>query len=158
MHFKISMSGKGRRVAARIQSDPFYGMMKTRVMRWVFQGHVFFSAIAGLRTASFAALRKTDMRWWSAAADRFFGGASPAAGGDAGDGDRARNGGFSGLLVGERGMVVPSHFALLAAPGLIWKGLRWMFDPESPFSIRPLPSRDLFRGDGYAVFHAVPGR
>ncbi len=37
------------------------------------------------------------------------------------------------------GMVVPSHFVPLAAPGMIALGLRWMLNPESPFSfsIRP---------------------
>ena len=44
---------------------------------------------------------------------------------------------------GNAGMVVPSHFVPLAAPGVIWQGLRWMFDPESPFSIRPRPSWEL---------------
>lgn len=44
---------------------------------------------------------------------------------------------------GNAGMVVPSHFVPLAAPGMIWKGIRWMFDPESPFSIRPRPSWEL---------------
>lgn len=35
------------------------------------------------------------------------------------------------------GMVVPSHFIPLAAPGMIAKGLRMMIHPESPFFIRP---------------------
>lgn len=35
------------------------------------------------------------------------------------------------------GMVVPSHFIPLAAPGMIAKGLRMMINPESPFFIRP---------------------
>ncbi len=48
-----------------------------------------------------------------------------------------------GCSTGNAGMVVPSHFVPLAAPGVIWKGLRWMFDPESPFSIRPRPSWEL---------------
>jgi D-amino-acid dehydrogenase len=44
---------------------------------------------------------------------------------------------------GNAGMVVPSHFVPLAAPGMIWKGIRWMFNPESPFAIRPRPSWEL---------------
>lgn len=44
---------------------------------------------------------------------------------------------------GNAGMVVPSHFIPLAAPGMIWKGIRWMFNPESPFAIRPRPSWEL---------------
>lgn len=51
--------------------------------------------------------------------------------------------GDAGCSTGNAGMVVPSHFVPLAAPGVIWKGLRWMFDPESPFSIRPRPSWEL---------------
>jgi D-amino-acid dehydrogenase len=39
--------------------------------------------------------------------------------------------------MGNAGMIVPSHFIPLAAPGMIAKGLRWMFNAESPFYIRP---------------------
>lgn len=39
--------------------------------------------------------------------------------------------------LGNAGMVVPSHFEPLAAPGMIAMGLKWMFNPESPFAIRP---------------------
>lgn len=39
--------------------------------------------------------------------------------------------------MGNAGMIVPSHFIPLAAPGMIAKGLRWMFDPKSPFFVRP---------------------
>lgn len=35
------------------------------------------------------------------------------------------------------GMVVPSHFIPLAAPGVISQGLRWMLNPLSPFYLRP---------------------
>ena len=41
------------------------------------------------------------------------------------------------------GMIVPSHFIPLAAPGMIKLGLKWMFNPESPFYIRPRPDIDL---------------
>lgn len=44
---------------------------------------------------------------------------------------------------GNAGMIVPSHFVPLAAPGIIPLALKWMFNPESPFSIRPRLSRDL---------------
>ena len=40
-------------------------------------------------------------------------------------------------------MIVPSHFIPLAAPGMIKLGLKWMFNPESPFYIRPRPDVDL---------------
>jgi D-amino-acid dehydrogenase len=38
---------------------------------------------------------------------------------------------------GNAGMIVPSHFTPLAAPGMIGLGLRWMLDRRSPFYIRP---------------------
>ena len=40
-------------------------------------------------------------------------------------------------------MIVPSHFTPLAAPGMIKLGLKWMWNPESPFYIRPRASWDL---------------
>jgi D-amino-acid dehydrogenase len=45
--------------------------------------------------------------------------------------------------LGNSGMVVPSHFVPLAAPGVISQGLRWMRDPESPFYVQPRLSWDL---------------
>lgn len=47
--------------------------------------------------------------------------------------------------LGNAGMIVPSHFIPLAAPGMISKGLRWMFNPESPFYVRPRLSPALMR-------------
>ena len=41
------------------------------------------------------------------------------------------------------GMIVPSHFIPLAAPGVISKGLRWLLDKESPFYVRPRISLEL---------------
>ena len=38
---------------------------------------------------------------------------------------------------GNAGMVVPSHFIPLAAPGMVARGLRWMLDPASPFHVKP---------------------
>lgn len=35
------------------------------------------------------------------------------------------------------GMVAPSHFVPLAAPGMVALGLKWMWNPESPFYIKP---------------------
>lgn len=43
------------------------------------------------------------------------------------------------------GMVVPSHFIPLAAPGAIGQGLRWMLDRKSPFFLRPRLDRKLWR-------------
>ncbi len=38
---------------------------------------------------------------------------------------------------GNAGLIVPSHVIPLATPGIIAKGLKWMFDSESPFYIKP---------------------
>jgi D-amino-acid dehydrogenase len=51
----------------------------------------------------------------------------------------------AGSSYGNAGLIVPSHSVPLAAPGVLRQGLRWMLDPESPFYIRPRPSRELGR-------------
>jgi D-amino-acid dehydrogenase len=38
---------------------------------------------------------------------------------------------------GNLGMIVPSHFVPLAAPGMISQGIRWMFNSRSPFYVKP---------------------
>ncbi|MGZ5255142.1 MAG: NAD(P)/FAD-dependent oxidoreductase, partial [Flavitalea sp.] len=38
---------------------------------------------------------------------------------------------------GNLGMVVPSHFVPLAAPGMVAQGIRWMFNSRSPFYVKP---------------------
>jgi D-amino-acid dehydrogenase len=50
-----------------------------------------------------------------------------------------------GCSFGNAGMLVPSHFIPLAAPGMVALGLKWMWNPESPFYIRPRASWDLVR-------------
>lgn len=47
--------------------------------------------------------------------------------------------------LGNAGMIVPSHFTPLAAPGMMTKGLRWMLNPESPFFVRPRLDPELIR-------------
>ena len=42
-----------------------------------------------------------------------------------------------GCSFGNAGMIVPSHFVPLAAPGMVALGLKWMWNPESPFYIQP---------------------
>jgi len=44
---------------------------------------------------------------------------------------------------GNAGMIVPSHFTPLAAPGMISQGIRWMFNSRSPFYVKPSLSRSL---------------
>lgn len=46
---------------------------------------------------------------------------------------------------GSAGYVSPSHVAPLAAPGMVWKGLKWMLSSRSPFYIRPRLDADLLR-------------
>ncbi|MFN5169619.1 MAG: NAD(P)/FAD-dependent oxidoreductase [Cyclobacteriaceae bacterium] len=50
-----------------------------------------------------------------------------------------------GCSFGNAGMIVPSHIIPLAAPGMIAKGIRWMFDSKSPFYVKPRLSLDLLR-------------
>ncbi|MBI3416443.1 MAG: FAD-dependent oxidoreductase [Verrucomicrobia bacterium] len=48
-----------------------------------------------------------------------------------------------GCSFGNAGMIVPSHFTPLAAPGVVALGLKWMWHPESPFYIKPRLDWDL---------------
>ncbi len=48
-----------------------------------------------------------------------------------------------GCSFGNAGMIVPSHFIPLAAPGMVRLGLKWMWNPESPFYIKPRFDLDL---------------
>src|SRR5688572_22104334 len=50
---------------------------------------------------------------------------------------------FKGCSYGNAGMIVPSHFVPLAAPGMVSLGLRMMLNPESPFWFRPRLNREL---------------
>jgi D-amino-acid dehydrogenase len=56
-----------------------------------------------------------------------------------------------GCSFGNAGMIVPSHFIPLAAPGMISKGIRWMFNSTSPFYVRPRWSADLVKW-GYLFY------
>ena len=44
---------------------------------------------------------------------------------------------------GNTGLVVPSHFIPLAAPGAVGQGLKWLLDPASPFYMKPRASWEL---------------
>lgn len=54
---------------------------------------------------------------------------------------------------GNAGMIVPSHFVPLAAPGIIKQALRWLTDPGSPFYLKPRLSPDLLAW-GYRFWRA----
>lgn len=45
---------------------------------------------------------------------------------------------------GNAGIIAPSHIIPLAARRVLMKGLKWMFDPESPFYIKPRLNLALF--------------
>lgn len=51
----------------------------------------------------------------------------------------------NGCSIGNAGLIVPSHFVPLAAPGMVGMGLRMMLKPNSPFFIQPRLSMDLIR-------------
>ncbi|MEB2779509.1 FAD-dependent oxidoreductase [Algoriphagus sp. C2-6-M1] len=46
---------------------------------------------------------------------------------------------------GNAGMIVPSHIIPLAAPGMISKGISWMFSSKSPFYIHPRMDAKLIK-------------
>ncbi len=48
-----------------------------------------------------------------------------------------------GCSYGNAGMITPSHFVPLAAPGAIRLALKWMWNPESPFYMKPRADKDL---------------
>jgi D-amino-acid dehydrogenase len=48
-----------------------------------------------------------------------------------------------GCSFGNAGMIVPSHFVPLAAPGAVRLGLKWMLDPTAPFHVKPRLSLEL---------------
>ena len=61
--------------------------------------------------------------------------------------------GGGGTSYGNAGLIVPSHFVPLAAPGVIEQGIRWMRDATSPFYVRPRYAPELLRW-GYSFWRA----
>ncbi|MDN3642760.1 FAD-dependent oxidoreductase [Lutimonas halocynthiae] len=43
------------------------------------------------------------------------------------------------------GYISPSHIIPLSAPGVVRKGIEWMFDPSSPFYVKPRIDADFLR-------------
>ena len=60
-----------------------------------------------------------------------------------------------GCSFGNAGMIVPSHFIPLATPGMISKGIRWMFSSTSPFYVRPRLSGDLIKWGYHFYKHST---
>src|ERR1051325_3812704 len=58
-----------------------------------------------------------------------------------------------GCSFGNAGMICPSHFIPLAAPGAVALGLKWMRNPESPFWVKPRLDWDLMSW-GYRFWRA----
>ena len=61
-----------------------------------------------------------------------------------------------GCSFGNAGMIVPSHFIPLAAPGMVALGLKWMWNPTSPFYIKPRLDADLLDW-GHKFWRAANG-
>lgn len=51
----------------------------------------------------------------------------------------------SGASFVNAGYITPSHIISLAAPGIITKGLKWMFNPSSPFYVKPRLDKDFLQ-------------
>jgi D-amino-acid dehydrogenase len=51
----------------------------------------------------------------------------------------------SGASFVNAGYLTPSHIVPLAAPGMVGKGLRMMFNPASPFYLKPRADKDLIK-------------
>ena len=59
-----------------------------------------------------------------------------------------------GCSYGNAGMLVSSHFVPLAAPGMVGLALKWMWNPASPFYVKPRLSPSLL-GWGYRFWRAA---
>jgi D-amino-acid dehydrogenase len=59
-----------------------------------------------------------------------------------------------GCSYGNAGLIVPSHVVPLAAPGMVKLGMKYMFDPGSPFYVKPRFNADLFKW-GWGFFRAA---
>ena len=51
----------------------------------------------------------------------------------------------SGASFVNAGYITPSHIISLASPGIITKGIKWMFDSSSPFYVKPRLDSDLLK-------------
>ena len=51
----------------------------------------------------------------------------------------------SGASYINAGYITPSHIISLAAPGMINKGIKWMFNSSSPFYVKPRLNYDFLK-------------
>ena len=56
--------------------------------------------------------------------------------------------GAESCSTGNAGMIVPSHFVPLAAPGMVSMGLKMMFKSKAPFAFRFPPTMEYSCGRG----------
>jgi D-amino-acid dehydrogenase len=61
-----------------------------------------------------------------------------------------------GCSHGNAGMIVPSHIIPLAQPGMIAQGIKWMFDSQSPFYVKPRLSKSLIQWGLQFYKYATP--
>jgi D-amino-acid dehydrogenase len=61
-----------------------------------------------------------------------------------------------GCSYGNAGMIVPSHIIPLAQPGMIAQGIKWMFDSQSPFYVKPRFSKSLIQWGFQFYKYATP--
>ena len=62
-----------------------------------------------------------------------------------------------GCSYGNAGMITPSHFVPLAAPGAIRLALKWMWNSESPFYMKPRFDSRRSRSDAGLVSSRAEG-
>ncbi|MFY7672732.1 NAD(P)/FAD-dependent oxidoreductase [Tenacibaculum sp. MEBiC06402] len=56
-----------------------------------------------------------------------------------------KSGFTSGASYVNAGLITPSHIISLAAPGIITKGIKWMFNSSSPFYVKPRLNYDFLQ-------------
>jgi D-amino-acid dehydrogenase len=66
--------------------------------------------------------------------------------------------GHDHCALGSAGYISPSHVIPLAAPGMVWKGLKWMMDSRSPFYIQPRLDTELMRWGWHFWRACTPAR
>ena len=66
--------------------------------------------------------------------------------------------GHDHCALGSAGYVSPSHVIPLAAPGMVWKGLKWMMNSRSPFYIQPRLDTALLRWGWHFWRASTPAR
>jgi len=59
---------------------------------------------------------------------------------------------------GSAGYVSPSHVIPIAAPGMVWKGFKWMLNSRSPFYVAPRLDTDLLRWGWHFWRACTPGQ